>query len=97
MEKTDKNLELLIALSIMLHPHLGADNYTAKLITALYTDKSKLSNRDYFDLGKYYDRMVVVIQTEITDQNIKWEYLKAVMAMKQKCYGPYCLSGVSLT
>ena len=40
-----------------LHPHLGDDNHTNRLIRQAIKDKSKLSQRDCFDLGKYMARM----------------------------------------
>jgi uncharacterized hydantoinase/oxoprolinase family protein len=93
MEFKANTLQILEELSVMMHPNLGADNHTLRLIKVLYSDKSKLTPRDFFDLGKYYDRMVALVQTRIEEKQ-KFEYLSAVINLKHTCYGAFLASSI---
>jgi hypothetical protein len=78
MESENKiNLDILLNLGAKMHPHLGMDNHTNKLIKTLFDNPSALSLDDAFDLGKYYQRMLDMIRTDGTE-------LSAVLAMKHK-------------
>lgn len=92
--ETKAILNKLCELSKMMHPHLGEDNHTYRLILVLYTNKTKLASRDFFDLGKYYDRMMGLIETNISEDK-RYDYVSAVLNMKHRCYGAYQASALS--
>jgi hypothetical protein len=54
----EKHINCLLVMGNEMHPHLGDDNHTNNLIRQLFEDKTKLSKTDFFDLGKYYQRML---------------------------------------
>lgn len=93
MIEKENTLQLLEELTLLMHPDLGVDNHTNNLIKVLFTEKAKLASRDYFDLGKYYDRMVSLIQTRIEEKK-RWKYMSAVITMKHRCYGAYQVSAI---
>jgi hypothetical protein len=57
---TQRQEDILMELGRLMHPHLGYDNHTNRLIKQL-NKREKLLPRDYFDLGKYYDRMLPML------------------------------------
>ena len=86
-------IDLLIEIADNMQLSIGDNYHTIELIKILFTEKSKLSNRDYFDLGKQYDRMIGFIYKtkKINDREM---YMAAVNEMRIKCYGSYQVSAL---
>ena len=82
MKVTGEQYHYLVELSIKMHPHLGIDNHTQRLITKCMHDEP-LSNQEIFDLGKYYQRMLQMIDEK--DPNYG-EQVSAILALKSMVY-----------
>lgn len=76
MKKED--IDLLLKMGNELHPHLGDDNHTNRLIRQALDDKRKLTQRDCFDLGKYTARMKIHLSG--TDET--WARASAISQFK---------------
>lgn len=81
---TTEQEKLLIELGTKLHPHLGEDNHTNRLLKQLFSggeQKQSLTSRDYFDIGKYYDRMLRIAADD--KENPKYaDYIHALVDLK---------------
>lgn len=81
MEEEKINLGILLELGTKMHPHLGVDNHTNKLVNILFDAPEKLSTDDIFDLGKYYQRMLDMIHKEP-----EYKQVHAILTLKHKVY-----------
>lgn len=84
-------LEILHRIAQKMHPHLGEDNHTSTLINKV-ANQERLSSKDIFDLGKYYDRMLLYVDHSKDDSDefldrIE-EFLKAdaILSLKTAVY-----------
>lgn len=81
MEITQHRIDLLLKMGQELHPHLGMDNHTNKLIKKAVNGE-KLTIAEAFDLGKYYSRMVPLCEGRDRER------LSALIDLKGIIYGP---------
>jgi len=77
----EKELNLLYDLADRQHPHIKGDNHTRTLIDKVYNCE-KLSAEEYFDCGKYYQRMLEQLSLFKDDSILQKEYLHAVLTFK---------------
>ncbi len=73
------SIELLNELADLQHPHLKGDNHTRKIINAVYNDEP-MSAEDLFDAGKYYQRMLEQLDTDVKGR--KENFLSAILGFK---------------
>jgi len=78
---SERQLNLLYDLADRQHPHLKGDNHTRLLIDKVY-NYEKLSIRETFDCGKYYQRMLDQLSLFKDDSILHGEYLHAVLSFK---------------
>jgi hypothetical protein len=81
-----EELEILHELAFKMHPHIekGA-NHTSKLIDKLY-NKEGISNKEIFDLGKYYDRMFTHLDQSKMASTKEFRKTSAILALKNAVY-----------
>lgn len=77
-EITEELLQKLHELADLQHPHLAGANHTRFIVDKVY-NREKLTPREAFDCGKYYQRMLNQLN-EVDDSDGK--YLRAILALK---------------
>jgi hypothetical protein len=76
-----KSLARLHELADLQHPHMKGDNYTRTLIDKVFNGE-KLSGREAFDCGKYYQRMLTQLNDFDSNSKLYDEYLHAILEFK---------------
>lgn len=79
MYLTTEQYKILSDLTVKLHPHLGIENHTLLLINRAMNNLP-MNARDYFDLGKYYECMLNIMDNNDGGQ------LSATLALKNLIY-----------
>lgn len=74
-------VERLHELADLQHPHMKGDNYTRLIIDKVYY-RSKLTPIEYFDCGKYYQRMLEQLEQFKENRELHSEYLNAILCLK---------------
>jgi hypothetical protein len=57
MEMNETYMAKLLEMGTMLHPNIGEDNHTNRLLRKLFL-REPMQPSELFDLGKYYQRML---------------------------------------
>lgn len=76
-----KYIDALLEIGNEMHPHLGDDNHTNRLIRKALSENSKLTREECFDLGKYYSRMFDYLNND--KRNVR---LSAILELKSLVY-----------
>lgn len=77
--------EILHQIAEKMHPHLGRDNHTSRLIDKV-ANEEKLSSRDIFDLGKYYSRMFLYLDQSKIGSTEEFMKSSAILSLKSAVY-----------